>query len=76
MNWFESLITAVLKWLTSQAKADSISEDSKPDEILKKQLQDRIDLDNKRLFKPSNIRTARPTCETCGERQGSCLCSR
>jgi len=76
MNWFESLITAILKWITSQAKVDSISEDSKPNEILKTQLQDRIDLEHKRLFKPRNLRPERPACPTCGEREGTCLCSR
>jgi hypothetical protein len=75
MNWVEQVIKAVLEWLTRLAKTDVISEDSKPNDALKNHLLDRI-AESERLRESSDLRSARPTCETCGERQGSCLCGR
>ena len=73
MNWVEQLVKAVLEWLTRLAKTDQTSEDSKPNDALKNSLLDRIS-ESERLRESSDLRSARPTCETCGERQGSCLC--
>ena len=75
MNWVEQLVKAVLEWLTKLAKTDVVSEDSKPNDALKNHLLDRI-AESERLREPSDIRPPRPTCEACGERQGSCLCGR
>ena len=75
MNWVEQLVKAVLDWLTKLAKTDTISEDSKPNDALKNSLLDRIS-ESERLRESSDLRTPRPTCEACGERQGSCLCGR
>jgi len=74
MNWVEQVVKAVLEWLTKLAKTDTVSEDSKPKDALKNHLLDRIS-ESERLREPSDIRSARPTCETCGERAGTCLCS-
>jgi hypothetical protein len=73
MNWVEQLVKAVLEWLTKLAKTDQTSEDSKPNDALKNSLLDRI-AESERLRESSDLRSARPTCEACGERQGSCLC--
>ena len=73
MNWVEQLVKAVLDWLTKLAKRDTISEDSKPDDSFKNSLLDRIS-ESERLRESGDIRSPRPTCEACGERQGSCLC--
>ena len=73
MNWVEQLIRAVLDWLTKLTKTDTISEDSKPNDALKNSLLDRIS-ESERVRESSDIRSTRPTCETCGEHQGSCLC--
>jgi len=74
MNWVEQAVKAVLEWLTRLAKTDVVSEDSKPNEDLKNHLLDRIS-ESERLRKPSDIRSPRPTCEACGERAGTCLCT-
>jgi hypothetical protein len=74
MNWVEQVIKAVLEWLTRLAKTDVISEDSKPNDALKNHLLDRI-AESERLRESGDLRPPRPTCETCGERQGSCLCT-
>ena len=73
MNWVEQLVKAVLDWLTKLAKTDQTSEDSKPNDALKNSLLDRIS-ESERLRESGDLRSARPTCEACGERQGSCLC--
>jgi hypothetical protein len=75
MNWVEQLVKAVLEWLTKLAKRDTISEDSKPNDALKNSLLDRI-AESDRLRESSDICAPRPTCETCGERAGTCLCTR
>lgn len=75
MNWVEQLIKAVLDWLTKLAKTDQTSEDSKPNDAIKNSLLDRI-AESERLRESGDIRTARPTCEACGERAGTCLCAR
>ena len=75
MNWVEQLIKAVLEWLTKLAKTDTISEDSKPDDSFKNSLLDRIS-ESDRLRESGDLRSARPTCEACGERAGTCLCTR
>ena len=75
MNWVEQIVKAVLEWLTKLAKTDVVSEDSKPNDVLKNHLLDRIN-ESERLRESSDLRSARATCETCGERQGSCLCGR
>ena len=74
MNWVEQLVKAVLEWLTKLAKTDQTSEDSKPNDALKNSLLDRIS-ESERVRESSDLRSARPTCEACGERQGSCLCT-
>ena len=74
MNWVEQVVKAVLEWLTRLAKTDQTSEDSKPNDDLKNHLLDRI-AESERVREPSDIRPARPTCETCGERAGTCLCT-
>jgi len=73
MNWVEQVIKAVLEWLTKLAKTDQTSEDSKPNDALKNHLLDRIS-ESERLRESGDICPPRPTCEACGERQGSCLC--
>ena len=75
MNWVEQLVKAVLDWLTRLAKRDTISEDSKPDDSFKNSLLDRIS-ESDRLRESGDLRSARPTCEACGERAGTCLCTR
>ena len=75
MNWVEQLVKAVLDWLTKLVKTDTISEDSKPNDALKNSLLDRI-AESERVRESSDLRSARPTCETCGERAGTCLCTR
>ena len=75
MNWVEQLVKAVLEWLTKLAKTDVVSEDSKPNDALKNHLLDRIS-ESERLRESGDLRPPRATCETCGERQGSCLCGR
>ena len=75
MNWVEQLVKAVLDWLTKLAKTDQTSEDSKPNDALKNSLLDRIS-ESERLRESSDLRSPRPTCETCGERAGTCLCTR
>ncbi len=75
MNWVEQVVKAVLEWLTKLAKTDQTSEDSKPNDALKNHLLDRI-TESERLRESGDLRPPRPTCETCGERQGSCLCGR
>jgi hypothetical protein len=75
MNWVEQVIKALLEWLTKLAKTDVVSEDSKPNDALKNHLLDRI-AESDRLRESSDIRSTRPTCEACGERSGTCLCSR
>ena len=75
MNWVEQLIKAVLEWLTKLAKTDQTSEDSKPNDALKNSLLDRI-AESERVRESSDLRSARPTCEACGERAGTCLCTR
>jgi len=74
MNWVEQVVKAVLEWLTRLAKTDVVSEDSKPNDALKNHLLDRIN-ESERLRESSDIRAARATCETCGERAGTCLCT-
>jgi len=74
MNWVEQVVKAVLEWLTKLAKTDTVSEDSKPNDALKNHLLDRIS-ESERLREPSDIRSARATCEACGERAGTCLCT-
>ena len=75
MNWVEQLVKAVLDWLTKLAKTDQTSEDSKPNDALKNSLLDRIS-ESDRLRESGDIRSTRPTCEACGERAGTCLCTR
>ena len=75
MNWVEQLVKAVLDWLTKLVKTDTISEDSKPNDALKNSLLDRI-AESERVRESSDLRSARPTCEACGERAGTCLCTR
>ena len=75
MNWVEQLVKAVLDWLTKLAKTDQTSEDSKPNDALKNSLLDRIS-ESERLRESGDLRSARPTCEACGERAGTCLCTR
>ena len=75
MNWVEQLVKAVLDWLTKLTKTDTISEDSKPNDALKNSLLDRIS-ESDRLRESGDLRSARPTCEACGERAGTCLCTR
>ena len=75
MNWVEQIVKAVLEWLTRLAKTDVVSEDSKPNDALKNHLLDRIS-ESERLRESGDLRPPRATCETCGERQGSCLCGR
>jgi hypothetical protein len=75
MNWVEQVIKAVLEWLTKLAKTDQTSEDSKPNDALKNHLLDRI-AESERLRESGDLRSARPTCEACGERAGTCLCGR
>ena len=75
MNWVEQVIKAVLEWLTKLAKTDQTSEDSKPNDALKNSLLDRI-TESERLRESGDLRSARPTCEACGERAGTCLCTR
>ena len=75
MNWVEQLVKAVLEWLTKLAKTDTISEDSKPNDALKNSLLDRI-TESERLRESSDICAPRSTCEACGERAGTCLCTR
>ena len=74
MNWVEQVIKAVLEWLTSLAKTDTVSEDSKPNDALKNHLLDRIS-ESERLRESGDLRPPRATCETCGEREGTCLCT-
>ena len=74
MNWVEQVVKAVLEWLTRLAKTDQTSEDSKPNDVLKNSLLDRIS-ESEQLRESSDIRSARATCETCGERAGTCLCT-
>ncbi len=74
MNWVEQVVKAVLEWLTRLAKTDVVSEDSKPNDALKNHLLDRI-TESERLRESGDICSARPTCETCGERAGTCLCT-
>ena len=75
MNWVEQLVKAVLDWLTKLAKTDQTSEDSKPNDALKNSLLDRI-AESERVRESSDLRSARPTCAACGERAGTCLCTR
>ena len=75
MNWVEQVIKAVLEWLTKLVKTDQTSEDSKPNDALKNSLLDRIS-ESERLRESGDLRSARPTCEACGERAGTCLCTR
>ena len=75
MNWVEQVVKAVLEWLTRLAKTDTVLEDSKPNDALKNSLLDRIS-ESERLRESGDLRPPRATCETCGERQGSCLCGR
>ena len=74
MNWVEQIVKAVLEWLTKLAKTDVVSEDSKPNDALKNHLLDRIS-ESERLRESGDLRPPRATCETCGEREGTCLCT-
>jgi hypothetical protein len=49
MDWFSKLITAVLKWLTAEAKTDVTSINATPDPELRKDLNDRINASDPRL---------------------------
>ena len=74
MNWIEQLVKAILDWITRSFKTDLTSEDSKSNDALKNSLLTSIS-ESERLRESSNLCAARPTCATCGERQGSCLCT-
>ena len=74
MNWVEQVVKAVLEWLTRLAKTDTVLEDSKPNDALKNHLLDRIN-ESERLRESGDLRPPRATCETCGERAGTCLCT-
>ncbi len=74
MTWVEQVVKAVLEWLTRLAKTDVVSEDSKPNDALKNHLLDRI-AESERLRESRDICPPRATCEACGERAGTCLCT-
>lgn len=59
MNFLADLIMRLLRWFYELSQQDSLSEDAKKDDKLKKDMRDRIDAYERELLIESDLRAKR-----------------
>ena len=70
MNFLADLVMKLVIWLYALTKRDATNEDAKKQPDLKRSLLDRVREHERELREPSDLRPARGTGQTGGERKG------